>query len=55
MFEVTAVVCGIENSFCKAATARSGCPIRAATRARISIAKGPLCFTTACREQNADE
>ena len=32
---------GIESSFCKAAMARSGSPIPAATRARISIAPGP--------------
>ena len=32
---------GIESSFCKAAMARSGSPIRAATRARISIGTGP--------------
>src|SRR5947208_1704230 len=31
----------IESSFCKAAMARSGSPIRAATRARISMAPGP--------------
>ena len=31
---------GIESSFCKAATARSGSPICADTRARISIAPG---------------
>ncbi len=31
---------GIESSFCKAAMARSGSPICAATRARISIAPG---------------
>ena len=33
---------GIESSFCKAAMARSGSPIRAATRARISIGMGPV-------------
>ena len=32
---------GIESSFCKAAMARSGSPICAATRARISIGSGP--------------
>src|SRR5439155_402346 len=32
---------GIESSFCKAAMARSGSPIRAATRARTSIGMGP--------------
>ena len=32
---------GIESSFCKAAIARSGSPICAATRARISSAPGP--------------
>ena len=32
---------GIESSFCKAAMARSGSPICAATRARISIGAGP--------------
>ena len=32
---------GIESSFCKAAMARSGSPMRAATRARISIGMGP--------------
>src|SRR6266446_4732211 len=31
----------IESSFCKAAMARSGSPVRAATRARISIEAGP--------------
>src|SRR5438445_3159296 len=31
---------GIESSFCKAAMARSGSPVRAATRARISIGAG---------------
>ena len=33
---------GIESSFCKAAMARSGSPICAATRARISIGMGPV-------------
>ena len=33
---------GIESSFCKAAIARSGSPMRAATRARISIGSGPV-------------
>ena len=33
---------GIESSFCKAAMARSGSPMRAATRARISIGTGPV-------------
>ena len=32
---------GIESSFCKAAMARSGSPMRAATRARISMGMGP--------------
>ena len=32
---------GIESSFCNAAMARSGSPICAATRARISIGPGP--------------
>src|SRR5205085_6693562 len=33
---------GIESSFCKAAMARSGSPICAATRARISSDQGPV-------------
>ena len=33
---------GIESSFCKAAMARSGSPICAATRARISIGLEPV-------------
>src|SRR5438128_1249608 len=33
---------GVERSFCKAAMARSGSPMRAATRARISIGMGPV-------------
>src|SRR5207248_7865711 len=33
---------GIESSFCKAAMARSGSPVCAATRARISIGPGPV-------------
>src|SRR5205809_2974829 len=33
---------GIESSFCKAAMARSGSPICAATRARISSNQGPV-------------
>jgi hypothetical protein len=33
---------GIESSFCKAAMARSGSPMRAATRARTSIGTGPV-------------
>src|SRR5437899_3031827 len=32
---------GVESSFCKASTARSGSPIFADTRARISIEPGP--------------
>src|SRR6266498_3011155 len=32
---------GIDSSFCKAVMARSGSPMRAATRARISIGQGP--------------
>ena len=39
--EASAASYGIESSFCKAAMARSGSPIRAATRARISIELGP--------------
>src|SRR6266550_2835736 len=33
---------GVESTFCKAAMARSGSPMRAATRARISIGMGPV-------------
>jgi hypothetical protein len=41
MFEASGPLLGIESSFCKAAMVRSGCPICAATRARISIGMGP--------------
>ena len=40
-FAASAPAYGIESSFCKAAMARSGSPICAATRARISIGPGP--------------
>ena len=39
--EASAPLYGIESSFCKAAMARSGSPVCAATRARISIGPGP--------------
>ncbi len=42
MFAASAPPYGIESSFCKAAIARSGSPICAATRARISIGPGPV-------------
>ena len=41
-FGASAPAYGIESSFCKAAMARSGSPICAATRARISIGLGPV-------------
>src|SRR5438132_5116406 len=41
MFEASGPSYGLESSFCNAAMARSGSPIRAATRARISIGAGP--------------
>jgi hypothetical protein len=40
-FEASGPVAGIESSFCNAAMARSGSPVPAATRARISIGMGP--------------
>src|SRR5213080_4300657 len=40
-FSASTPMYGIESSFCKAAMARSGSPICAATRARISIGLGP--------------
>jgi hypothetical protein len=40
-FSASAPLPGIESSFCKAAMARPGFPMRAATRARISIGAGP--------------
>src|SRR6266704_5978969 len=40
-FSASAPEYGIESSFCKAEMARSGSPICAATRARISTGRGP--------------
>src|SRR5205814_892233 len=40
-FEASGPAYGIESNFCKAAIARSGSPVRAPTRARISIGPGP--------------
>src|SRR5437588_8827617 len=40
-FEASGASYGVESSFCKAATARSGSPVWAAARARISIGAGP--------------
>ena len=42
MFSASAPLPGIESSFCKAAMARSGSPMCAATRARISIGSGTI-------------
>src|SRR6266496_3234992 len=41
-FSASAPLPGIESSFCKAAMARSGSPTCAATRAKNSMAGGPL-------------